>query len=229
MQCVILAGGRGTRLQPITDTIPKSLVPVAGKPFVEHQLAWLKSQGVDDIVFCIGYRGMQLRELVGDRGRYVDEGDELRGTAGALRLALDDDVLAESFMVLYGDSYVPVELPPIWEAFRRSGASALMVVMRNENRWDASNARFENGMILDYDKTNAGKRAELRWIDYGISLLSRDVISERVDPGAVADLADLQRDLSREGELAGFEVSERFYEVGSAAGIAALERYLSPH
>jgi N-acetyl-alpha-D-muramate 1-phosphate uridylyltransferase len=226
VQCVILAGGRGTRMQPVTDTIPKALVPVAGRPFVEHQLKWLNDQGVTDIVVCIGYRGAQLREVVGDRARFVDEGDELRGTAGALRLALDEGVLAESFMVLYGDSYLPIALPPIWEAFRESGAPALMVVMRNENRWDASNARFEKGRVVDYDKRNAGRRPELRWIDYGLAVLDRGLVAKRLEPGAVADLADLYRELSLEGDLAGYEVSERFYEVGSPDGIADLERYL---
>jgi NDP-sugar pyrophosphorylase family protein len=229
MQCVILAGGRGTRMQPRTDTIPKSLIPVAGKPFVEHQLAWLQSQGVHDIVFCIGYRGAQLRAVVGDRARYVDEGEQLRGTAGALRLALDEGVLAESFGVLYGDSYLPIELAPIWEAFRKSDASALMVVMRNENRWDASNARFEDGTVVEYDKRGGGCRPELRWIDYGLAVLDRALVAERVEPRVAADLADLYHELSREGELAGFEVSERFYEIGSPAGIADLERYLSAH
>jgi N-acetyl-alpha-D-muramate 1-phosphate uridylyltransferase len=227
VQCVILAGGRGTRMQPVTDTIPKSLVPVAGRPFVEHQLEWLNDQGVTDIVFCIGYRGDQLREVVGDRARYVDEGDELRGTAGALRLALDEGVLAESFTVLYGDSYLPIALPPIWEAFRKSGAPALMVVMRNENRWDASNARFENGFVVDYDKRNAARRPELEWIDYGLAVHSRDLVAERLRPGVRADLAHLYGELSREGELAGFEVGERFYEAGSPEGVADLERYFA--
>jgi MurNAc alpha-1-phosphate uridylyltransferase len=227
VQCVILAGGRGTRMQPLTDTLPKALVPVSGRPFVEHQLEWLSGQGVDDVVFCIGYRGVQLRDVVGDRARYVDEGDELRGTAGALRLALDEGVLDESFMVLYGDSYLPIDLRPIWEAFRASGVPALMTVLRNENRWDASNARFEDGLVVDYDKANAGRRPELQWIDYGLSVLARDVIAARVDRGGSADLADLYRDLSRDAELAGFEVDQRFYEVGSPEGVARLERHLA--
>jgi MurNAc alpha-1-phosphate uridylyltransferase len=226
MQCVILAGGRGTRMQPLTDAIPKALVPVAGKPFVEHQLGWLHGQGIDDIVFCLGYRGAQLREVVGDRARYVDEGEELRGTAGALRLALDEEVLAESFAVLYGDSYLPIELTPIWQAFRSRREPALMAVLRNENRWDASNARFADGKVVEYDKENAGRRAELKWIDYGLGMLERDLVADRIAPGATADLAGLYGDLSREGNLAGFEVRERFYEVGSPEGLRDLQRFL---
>jgi MurNAc alpha-1-phosphate uridylyltransferase len=233
MQCVILAGGRGTRLQPLTDTIPKALVPVAGKPFVHHQLTWLRSQGVRDAVFCIGYRGDQLRSFVGDgrawdvAARYVDEGDQLRGTAGALRLALDEGLLQDSFTVIYGDSYIPVRLAPIWQAFREHGERALMVVYRNENRWDASNVLYRDGRVVQYDKRHAGQRPELAWIDYGLAVLARELVAERIEPGALADLADLYRHLSGEGLLAGFEVEERFYEVGSPEGLADLERYLA--
>jgi NDP-sugar pyrophosphorylase family protein len=227
MQCVILAGGRGTRMQPLTDTMPKALVPVAGKPFVEHQLEWLQGQGVHDIVFCLGYRGAQLRKVVGERARYVDEGEQLRGTAGALRLALDEEVLAASFAVLYGDSYLPIELAPIWDTFRRRREPALMVVLRNENRWDTSNARFAGGNVVEYDKQNAGRRPELKWIDYGLGMLERDLVADRIAPGVTADLADLYGQLSREGNLAGFEVLERFYEIGSAEGLRDLEHFLA--
>lgn len=233
MQCVILAGGRGARMQPLTDTIPKALVPICGRPFVDHQLAWLRDQDVKDVVFCIGYRGRQLRDFVGDgsawgvAARYVDEGNELRGTAGALRLALDEDALAENFTALYGDSYLPVDLAPIWRAFEIGGAQALMAVFRNENRWDASNVRYENGKVLEYDKQHAGKRPALAWIDYGLTVFARDLVADRIQPGETADLADLYRELSLEGALAGFEVNRRFYEVGSPEGVADLERLLT--
>jgi NDP-sugar pyrophosphorylase family protein len=233
MQCVILAGGLGTRMQPLTNTIPKALVPVAGRPFVDHQLRWLASRGVREVVFCIGYRGEQLRDFVGDGAgwglsvRYVDEGGELRGTGGALRLALDEGVLAEAFLLLNGDSYLPIDLPPIWQAFQQSGAPALMVVFRNENRWDASNAIYERGRIVLYDKRSAGRRPELQWIDYGLAALTRDLVDDRIERGATSDLAELFHQLSLEGELAGFEVTTRFYEVGSQEGLRELESYFS--
>jgi NDP-sugar pyrophosphorylase family protein len=232
MQCVILAGGRGVRMQPLTDTMPKALLPVRGRPFVAHQLGWLRDQGVERVLFCIGYRGDQLREFVGDgrawelSARYVDEGDELRGTAGALRLAHDEGALEDSFFVLYGDSYLPVELEPIWRAFAASGAPALMAVFRNENRWDASNVKYADGRVLEYDKGKAGS-AGFEWIDYGLSVLSRDLVAERIPPREETDLADLYRELSRDGVLAGFEVRERFYEVGSPDGLRELEQLLA--
>jgi NDP-sugar pyrophosphorylase family protein len=233
MQCVILAGGLGTRMPEATADRPKALLPVGGRPFVDHQLELLAAGGVEDVVLCVGYGGDALRNHVGDGARfglsvrYVDEGTELKGTAGALRLALDEGALADAFAVLYGDSYLPIELEPVWAAFRAGGLPALMTVYRNDDRWDASNAAFEDGRVVVYDKHGVSSAGEqLRWIDYGLSILSADVIRERVAPRTVADLADLYHDLSVEGKLAGFEVDERFYEVGSPAGLAELERHL---
>src|SRR5258705_5773875 len=113
MQCVILAGGLATRLWPATQTIPKLLIPINGRPFADYQLGWLARQNVTDVVYCIGYLGEQVRAAVGDGSRlgvgvrYADEGHELKGTGGALRVALDAGLLAESFFVLYGDSFLP--------------------------------------------------------------------------------------------------------------------------
>ena len=229
MQCAILAGGLGERLRPITETIPKALVPVAGEPFAHHQLRLLAAGGVRDVVYCIGHHGDLIREAIGDGSRfglavdYVDEGRKLRGTAGALRLALDEGALDEAFAVLYGDSYLPIELAPVWRAFDEAGLPALMTVLHNEDRWDRSNARFESGRVALYEKGGAGAG----FIDYGLSVLERRIVAERVPAATVADLADLYHELSVEGSLAGYEVHERFYEVGSPAGLAELERHLA--
>jgi MurNAc alpha-1-phosphate uridylyltransferase len=233
MQCVILAGGLGTRLRPATDTIPKALIPVRGRPFADYQLAWLARQTVAEVVYCIGYRGRQIVAHVGDGSawglavHYVDEGSDLKGTAGALRLAFDAGLLADAFFVLYGDSYLPVEFAPVFRAFVASRRPALMTVMRNENRWDRSNVIFTPPTIALYDKRpGAEALGRMTHIDYGLSVISRDLIATRVASGEAADLADLFRDLSMAAELAGYEVTERFYEVGSQDGIADFARYL---
>lgn len=233
LQCVILAGGRGTRMKPLTDTLPKAMIPVLGAPFAGWQLSWLASHGVKRATFCIGYRGAMIRDYVGDGSRwslpvdYVDEGDNLRGTGGALRLALDEGVLEESFFLLYGDSFLPIDMRAVEASWDDVSQPAMMTVLRNANQWDLSNVIFRDRRVVLYDKRQPPDRvAEMRWIDYGLSVLTRDLIRDRLQPGAVADIADLLHDLSISGELAGLEVYERFYEVGSAAGLDDLERYL---
>lgn len=226
-ECVILAGGVASRLGTQAGDLPKTLVPVGGRPFADHQLTWLAEQGVGEVVYCIGYRGDQIRDYVGEGERwglnvtYVDEGADLRGTGGALRLAYDDGVLAESYAVLYGDSYLDVDLPRVHEAFRASGQPALMTVLRNERRWDKSNADFDGALVTRYSKTEGA----FEWIDYGLSVLTRNIASE-IPNDEPADLAELYTRLSGERRLAGFEVTERFYEIGSPNGLAELERFL---
>jgi len=233
-QCVILAGGLGTRMRPLTDRIPKALIPVHGVPFAHYQLAWLAAAGVRRVVYSIGVKGEMIRDFVGDGSRwgldvnYVDEGTSLRGTAGALRLALEADVLADAFCVLYGDSFLPIEIAPVGRAFRESGLPALMTVYQNAGRWDTSNVLYEDGRVILYDKTRRDPRAvRMAFIDYGFSVLRRSLIAERVTSGVEADLAVLFGALSREERLAGYEVATRFYEVGSPEGLRDLEAYLT--
>src|SRR5205814_2957910 len=153
--------------------------------------------------------------------RYVDEGTELRGTGGALRLALDEQVLDESFFVLYGDSFLPVEFAPVWSAFEAGGSPALMTVLKNEGRWDCSNVIYAEGRVSLYAKNaDPATQARMPYIDYGLSVLGRSVIAEISEN--VFDLSAGFHRLSLEGQLAGYEVTERFYEVGSPEGLRDL-------
>ncbi|HEY6393247.1 MAG TPA: sugar phosphate nucleotidyltransferase [Bryobacteraceae bacterium] len=227
MQCIILAGGLGARMRPLTETCPKTLLPVCGRPFAYHQLHWLAAQGITEVVYCIGHKGHLIREYwareqppIPSLG-YVDEGDHLRGTGGAIRLALEQGVLEECFLVIYGDSFLPVEFAPIWQAFQSSNKPALMTVLHNEGRWDRSNAIYENGRVVLYDKT---ANAAMRYIDYGLSAFRRDLFESI--PDKVFDLSTLFHDLSLKGNLAGLEVRQRFYEIGSPSGLNDLEQYL---
>ena len=223
-------------MRPLTDTIPKALIPAAGRPFLDHQLGWLAGHGVTEVVLCIGYRADAIRAHF-DAGagahhglsvRFVDEGDQLRGTAGALRLALDQGALHESFLVTYGDSFLPVDFAAVFAAFGAAGKPALMTVFRNDGRWDASNVIFDGRLVTLYDKQRRTRPVEeFRFIDYGLSALSRRVIADEVPPDGTADLAGLFNALSLRGELAGFEVGQRFYEIGSPAGLEDFERWLN--
>jgi NDP-sugar pyrophosphorylase family protein len=226
MQCVILAGGLGTRMRPLTETCPKTLLPAGGRPFAYHQLHWLAAQGITEVIYSIGHHGEMIRRYWSEEAapvpsiRYVDEGEKLRGTAGALRLAREQGVLDESFFVIYGDSFLPVEFAPIWHAFQASGQPALMTVLRNAGRWDSSNAIYQPGRVALYDKSAA---PGMQYIDYGLSCFRRDLF----DHPTPSDLAVLFHQLSTSGRLAGFEVRERFYEIGSPAGLRDFEGYLA--
>jgi NDP-sugar pyrophosphorylase family protein len=233
LQCVVLAGGLGTRMRPLTERMPKALIPVLGKPFCDWQLAHLASQRIERVLYSVGYRGDMLRDHVGDGSRFglevswVDDGKRPLGTAGALRRALDSQLLDGAFFVLYGDSYLPITMADVEQVWRGSNLPALMTVLRNEGRWDKSNAIYANGKVVLYDKSRPNtRRAEMAWIDYGLSVLTSDVIAGRVPSGAVVDMADILRDLSVEGLLAGYETSQRFYEAGSPQGLRDLEEYL---
>lgn len=233
MQCVILAGGLGTRIRGRSGSLPKALIPVLGKPFAFYQLEWLARQNIDRVVMSVGYRGDKIINALGDGSQfglqisYADEGDLLRGTGGALRYIADLALLDASFFILYGDSYLPIELAPIWKA-SSNGTFCTMAVMRNQDRWDRSNAVFKDGKVLLYDKAEADPAAAgMQYIDYGVSVLTREIIMDTLVPGEVADLAPLLKQLSIDGRLRGFEVYQRFYEIGSPQGLDDFEGYLS--
>jgi NDP-sugar pyrophosphorylase family protein len=223
----ILAGGLATRLRPITEKIPKSLVPVAGKPFLAHQLELLQSRGLRRAVLCIGHLGEMIQRDFGDgsafgvRLDYSFDGPKPLGTGGAIKRALP--LLGDEFFVLYGDSYLPVEYRPIAEFFRQSGKLGCMTVYRNEGRYDTSNVVFRDGEIAVYDKKN--RPLEMRHIDYGLSLFKAAVF-DSYSADQPFDLAEVMGRLVREKQLAGYEVRERFYEMGSPAGLAELESLL---
>ncbi|MFQ5873130.1 MAG: sugar phosphate nucleotidyltransferase, partial [Dehalococcoidia bacterium] len=156
MQIVILAGGLGTRLDPVTNHVPKSLVLIEGRPFLEYQLELLKSSGITDVVLCIGHLGQQVRDFFGD-GRawdvhieYSDEGELLLGTAGAVRKA--EPLLEDRFFVLYGDSYLPLSYRDVLDHFEKTSKLAMMVVYKNDNRYDTSNVILEGDLVQVYDK-----------------------------------------------------------------------------
>jgi len=233
MQCLILAGGLGTRMKSKTGRLPKSLVPVRGRPFAEWQLEWLKAEGVGRVVFAIAHQGARIRDALGDGRRfglkisYSDEGGRPMGTAGAIRLAVDQGLLDERFLVLYGDSYLTVHLDAVWNAAARLG-TPLMTVFRNDDRWDASNVAFADGRVARYEKGVADPTAAgLRYIDYGLAVLSRGLIEAEVPPERPHDLAAVYGPLAAAGRLRGFEVPTRFYEVGSPEGLAEFEAHLA--
>ena len=223
----ILAGGLATRLRPITSKIPKSMVEVAGRPFIAWQLEYLYQQGITQVTICAGYLSEQIEAFVQDGAafglhvNYSLDGPQLLGTGGALKQALP--LLGEAFFVFYGDSYLPINFQAVAEAFQRQEKPGLMTVIKNNNQWDKSNVLFKNGLLIEYNKQHP--KAEMSYIDYGLGLVSASIFAGYPEHQAF-DLADLYGQLSIEGTLAGFEVFERFYEVGSHGGLKETAHYL---
>ncbi len=227
MQCVILAGGLGTRMADAHPGLPKSMITVAGRPFLELQLDLLRRGGVEEAVICVGHRAGRIEEHFGD-GRsfgirlvYSREEEGLLGTGGALRQALP--LLRPEFLLLYGDSYLEVDCRSVFAYFSRVDGPVLMTVFRNRDRWVKSNAAFQNGRVTVYNKSSGS--GGLEYVDYGLSVLSRTIVEE-IPGGEFSNLDRLYQRLAGEGRLAGLEVFRRFYEIGSPEGLAELRHHL---
>jgi NDP-sugar pyrophosphorylase family protein len=224
----LLAGGMATRLRPITEKIPKLLVEVAGEPFFSHQLRLLRAAGLTRIVLCVGYLGDQIVQLYGDGSDwgvhldYAFDGPKLLGTGGALIAALPK--LGEAFYVLYGDSYLPIDYRAVGDFFLRSGQAGLMTVYENQGRYDTSNVWFEHGEIRRYDKKE--KLPQMHHIDYGLGVFSASAF-DGFPRDAVVDLAEVQKALVARHQLAGYEIRQRFYEIGSHEGLRELDALLA--
>jgi len=223
----LLAGGYGTRLYPITQTTPKAMLKLGGEPFIGHQLALLKRNGINKVVICTGYLSEQIKDFVGD-GKGFDltvdysiDGANLLGTGGAIQKALP--LLGEEFFIMYGDSYLPVDFRAVYNYYLSQNKKGLMCVLRNNNKWDTSNIVFENRKILNYDKTQ--KSRNMDFIDYGLSIISKSAFAYMVYPKTF-DLSILYNTLITREQMAGYEVQDRFYEIGSLLGLAETEEYL---
>ena len=153
--------------------------------------------------------------------RYSFDGPDLLGTGGALQKALP--LLGGQFLVLYGDSYLPIDYAAPVNAFVASGKLGLMTVFLNEDRWDTSNVWFADGVIKNYEKKQP--TPDMRYIDYGLGVFDAAAFTG-FPAGKAFDLAEVYRNLIARNELAGHEVKQRFYEIGSHAGLAELDALL---
>ena len=223
----ILCGGIATRLRTVSEGRPKSLIKVAGEPFIAHQLRLLQQRGISRVVLCVGFLGEEIASFVADGTafgltvEYSQDGKVLRGTGGALRNALP--LLGASFFVLYGDSFVDVDLNAYVQQLSRGDAKAVMGVFRNENRWDKSNVALADGFVDRYDKSATG--AEFEYIDCGLSLFKAQALKILSTPDPL-DLAEIYATLTHKRLLAAHVVERRFYEIGSPVGLAETEAYL---
>ena len=227
VQAVILAGGLGTRLRPITETVPKALIPVRGRPFVDHQLDLLTKNGIDEFVFCVGHLGGEIEQHLGD-GRafrcrivYSYDGPRLLGPAGALKRA--EPLLHDRFFVTYGDAYLRAPYGRLMEVLASSNKLGVMAVYRNENRFGRSDVAVQGGAVVRYDKR---ARVEgMDWINYGVTALRREAL-DLIQGGTFCDEETFYGSLIGRGELLAFQVDERFYEIGTPASLSEFEAFM---
>ncbi|MBF0314562.1 MAG: NTP transferase domain-containing protein [Oligoflexia bacterium] len=238
---IILAGGLATRLRPITEKIPKSLVAVDDRPFILHQLQRLAMMGFYDIVISTGYRGDMIMRLLGERGnsliefpndevmkcfkiRYINDGDKLRGTGGAVGKILKENEVSNPFVVIYGDSYLPGDYCMMIDEFiKHTQMDALMCVYENQDSFDRSNVEFSEGRIVVYDKRE--RTPQMKHIDWGLNIFRKSAFQE-FEKQDVYDLSEVFSTALMRERLLGYEVFDRFYEIGSHQGLEELTLYL---
>jgi len=225
MQAVILAGGLGTRLKPLTEKVPKSMVSIRGKPFLEYQLTLLRQNGISNVVLCIGYLGEKIKDHFGNgkrfgvKIRYSEETGNLLGTAGAIKNAYD--LLDDMFFVTYGDAYLMLNYREVVEYFKQFNKLGLMVVYKNFDQYDKSNVAIKRDLIKTYSKKK--RVLDMFYIDFGVSVLRRKAL-DLIPKEKVIDLEEFYHKLIRRKELLAFETQQRFYEVGSQKGLEEFER-----
>jgi NDP-sugar pyrophosphorylase family protein len=176
-------------------------------------------------VVCVGYLGEQIERRIGAEQfgmsiAYSHDGPNLAGTLGAIRRAVP--LLGDRFLVLYGDTYLRIDYRAVVAAWKASGLPAVMTLLRNEGEWDTSNAVFRDATLERYDKHQP--TPDMRWIDYGLGGLTVQAL-DRIAPGE-QDLALLYKELARRRELAGYEATERFYEIGTRESLREADRFL---
>jgi NDP-sugar pyrophosphorylase family protein len=221
MQCVILAGGMGTRMTALFPNIHKCLIPINGIPFIDYQLKYLSNNGITKIVLSVGHLAEQVRDYVQDGSKwdlhieYIEDGKVLLGTGGAVRKAFDAGMLDEEFLIIYGDSFLPINIDWVCWHFSEQSLPALMTIYHNENKLDISNAIYENGFVLK----NSKPKSDFTHIDYGLTILNRNIIKDYIPTDQKYDLSTLFHQLSIDKKLAGYIINERFYEIGSPAGL----------
>ena len=226
---VIISGGLATRLGPITEKIPKSLIKFNNKPFMQYQIELLASKGFKNILICLGHLGEQIEEFLGNgkwlnvKINYSFDGDKLLGTGGAILKARK--YLSDVFFVIYGDSYLNINYKEALNYFYENNKLGLMTVYKNNDQYDKSNVVYMNNMVTLYDKKN--RINKMNYIDYGLSILNNEALDLIKPENNFYDLADLLNILSKKNQLLGFEIKKRFYEIGSQRGIEDFKNYIT--
>ena len=226
-QAVILAGGRGTRLAPLTDARPKPLVEIAGRPFLDHLLEMIRGQGIERVVMLLGYRAEMIVDHLGDGSRFgleivhsvTPEADE---TGRRLRAAAE--LLDPEFLLMYCDNYWPLPLERLWRRYESSGVPMQITVYDNVDGYTRDNVRVEDGLVTVYDKSRTAPG--LHGVDIGYAILRRELLDRLPDSNPSFEAA-LYPDLVAERKLAAFVTGHRYYSIGGHARLPLTEAFFA--
>jgi mannose-1-phosphate guanylyltransferase len=218
-QALILAGGEGTRLRPLTYTAPKPVLPLAGRPHIAYVIDWLVKHGVDDVVVSCGFLAEGMRKALAEpeRGveiRYAEE-PEPRGTAGAIRFA--EDLLGDRFFVLNGDVLCDLDLTALVEQHERTGARATIALYPVEDPSGYGLVhREDDGMITEFLEKPEPEMVDTDEINAGAYLLERSVLEEIPPERAVSIEHEIFPTLIERG-LYGIRLEGYWIDIGTPA------------
>jgi len=223
---VIFCGGLATRLGDHAKDIPKSMIQIEGKPFLEYQIEMLKKQSIKDIVLCAGHLSEKIIEYFGNGEKYgvniqySHDGDKPLGPIGALKKA--ESLLENIFFTMYGDSYVFIDFKRVYSYFSQYDKKALMVVYQNNDRYDISNIVVNNGRVTRY---NQEKTPDMKYIDYGVQIFRKKIL-KNIQKNTFFSTKDFFPKLIKENELLAFEANKRFYHIGNLKALEEFKKYV---
>jgi len=223
MQIAIMCGGLATRLGSLAANIPKSMIDIDGKPFLEHQIEMLKKHNITDIVLCVGHLSDKIEDYFGNGNKfgvnikYSQDGDKALGPIGAIKNA--ESLLDDVFFIMYGDSYLSVDFQKAYSFFKEHDKLGLMVVYKNNDKYDKSNLIIKDNMVVGYKEKGAA------YIDYGTSIISKKAL-DLVPKNTMYSTGKFFSDLISKKELLAFEAEKRFYHIGNPDALGELRNYI---
>lgn len=231
-QAVVLVGGRGERLRPLTDSIPKPMIPVCAKPFLEHLIILLKDNGIKRFLFLTGYLGDKIKSYFNEGNKWgvrIDYSFEKKplGTGGALRVA--GDKLEDKFFLLFGDSYLPIDYKEMSDCFVVSKKKVILTVYDNfDDTGVPFNVRLDKarGVVAAYNKRKNNPK-NFDYCDAGVIAVDKEVVRSIKNKNPISFEESIYPLLIKEGELGYYVAKNRFYDIGTIERLKLFERYIS--
>jgi len=226
-QAVILAGGRGSRLRPITDSLPKPMIPFYGKPFLEYLVELLRAQGFERILLLLGYLPELVRSHFGDGRRWEMKIDysvsDIEDETGR-RLTKAGSKIDPMFLLMYCDNYWPMPFEKMWKAFLEKDPVGMLTVYRNWDKYTRDNVRLaEDGKVLTYDKERTA--SGLSGVDIGFAIFRRQVLDLLPEENVSFERVVYPK-LVEKGQLAAFRTGHRYYSVSAPERLSLTEQFL---